>query len=144
MLMGPGEDAGIVRFHTSQNGETYGIVLRTNRTIIPVRWFRLKALRRELVVFVEILHAWVHVLLVRSIVFVLRDNLSTYETIALWSDEWSGGYGNPLGVPNLGGDLLFDESFHENCLVNVVALGNSSRKWNSSFLCARKRCRRRI
>ena len=32
-------------------------------------------------------------------------------------------YGNALGVPNLGGDLYFDESFDQNCLVNVMALG---------------------
>src|SRR6185369_2059399 len=32
-------------------------------------------------------------------------------------------YGNALGVPNLGGDLYFDESFDDNCLVNVMALG---------------------
>ncbi|TAM60429.1 phosphoribosylformylglycinamidine synthase subunit PurL [bacterium] len=33
------------------------------------------------------------------------------------------GYGNAIGVPNLGGDLYWDESFDDNCLVNVVALG---------------------
>ncbi|MFH0776204.1 MAG: AIR synthase related protein, partial [Patescibacteria group bacterium] len=33
------------------------------------------------------------------------------------------GYGNPLGVPNLGGDIEFEKSFNSNCLVNVVALG---------------------
>ncbi len=33
------------------------------------------------------------------------------------------GYGNPIGVPNLGGDVYFDPSFNDNCLVNVVALG---------------------
>jgi phosphoribosylformylglycinamidine synthase len=32
-------------------------------------------------------------------------------------------YGNPLGVPNLGGDIAFDPGFDENCLVNVVAIG---------------------
>ncbi|MFB3907805.1 MAG: phosphoribosylformylglycinamidine synthase subunit PurL [Candidatus Eisenbacteria bacterium] len=32
-------------------------------------------------------------------------------------------YGNALGVPNLGGDLDFDSSYDDNCLVNVVALG---------------------
>ena len=32
-------------------------------------------------------------------------------------------YGNALGVPNLGGDVYFDECYDENCLVNVVALG---------------------
>ncbi len=33
------------------------------------------------------------------------------------------GYGNAIGVPNLGGDVYWDESFDDNCLVNVVALG---------------------
>ena len=32
-------------------------------------------------------------------------------------------YGNALGVPNLGGDVFFDPSFDDNCLVNVVAIG---------------------
>ncbi len=33
------------------------------------------------------------------------------------------GYGNPLGVPNMGGDAYFDLGFDENCLVNVTAMG---------------------
>ena len=32
-------------------------------------------------------------------------------------------YGNAIGVPNLGGDVYVDESFDDNVLVNVVALG---------------------
>ncbi len=32
-------------------------------------------------------------------------------------------YGNALGIPNLGGDVVFDACFDDNCLVNVVALG---------------------
>ena len=32
-------------------------------------------------------------------------------------------YGNALGVPNLGGDAVFDRAFDHNCLVNVMALG---------------------
>jgi phosphoribosylformylglycinamidine synthase len=32
-------------------------------------------------------------------------------------------YGNAIGVPNLAGDVYFDERFDDNCLVNVVALG---------------------
>jgi phosphoribosylformylglycinamidine synthase II len=34
---------------------------------------------------------------------------------------WS--YGNALGVPNWGGDILFDAGYDDNCLVNVVAVG---------------------
>ncbi len=32
-------------------------------------------------------------------------------------------YGNAVGVPNIAGDIYFHESYTENCLVNVVALG---------------------
>jgi phosphoribosylformylglycinamidine synthase subunit PurL len=32
-------------------------------------------------------------------------------------------YGNALGVPNLGGDVVFDSCYDDNCLVNVVAVG---------------------
>ncbi len=34
-----------------------------------------------------------------------------------------GGYGNPIGVPNLGGDVYFNDGYNDNCLVNVVAVG---------------------
>ena len=33
------------------------------------------------------------------------------------------GYGNPIGVPVLGGDVRFDKNFNDNCLVNVLTLG---------------------
>jgi len=32
-------------------------------------------------------------------------------------------YGNALGVPNTGGDVFFDRDYDENCLVNVIAMG---------------------
>jgi len=33
------------------------------------------------------------------------------------------GYGNAVGIPNLAGDVYFNDSFDDNCLVNVVCLG---------------------
>ncbi len=33
------------------------------------------------------------------------------------------GYGNPLGIPNLAGDVYYDPAYNENCLVTVVTLG---------------------
>ncbi len=33
------------------------------------------------------------------------------------------GYGNAVGIPNICGDIYFNDSFDENCLVNVVCLG---------------------
>jgi phosphoribosylformylglycinamidine synthase II len=32
-------------------------------------------------------------------------------------------YANPIGVPNLGGDVYFEACYDDNCLVNVIALG---------------------
>ncbi len=37
--------------------------------------------------------------------------------------EGIAGYGNALGVPNLGGDTVFDAGYDHNCLVNVMAVG---------------------
>ncbi len=34
-----------------------------------------------------------------------------------------GGYGNCIGVPTVGGEVEFDESFERNCLVDVVCIG---------------------
>ncbi|MBW2980887.1 phosphoribosylformylglycinamidine synthase subunit PurL [Candidatus Woesearchaeota archaeon] len=33
------------------------------------------------------------------------------------------GYTNPIGIPNIAGDVYFNDSFDDNCLVNVVSLG---------------------
>jgi phosphoribosylformylglycinamidine synthase II len=36
-------------------------------------------------------------------------------------------YGNALGVPNLGGDVVFHPGFDANCLVNVMSIGLAAR-----------------
>jgi len=33
------------------------------------------------------------------------------------------GYGNCIGVPTIGGEVVFDDTYHDNCLVNVMAIG---------------------
>jgi len=33
------------------------------------------------------------------------------------------GYGNPLGVPNIGGDIYYNNGYNDNCLVTLVTLG---------------------
>ncbi|MEK7783665.1 MAG: phosphoribosylformylglycinamidine synthase subunit PurL [Candidatus Binatota bacterium] len=39
-----------------------------------------------------------------------------------------GGYGNCVGVPTVGGELFFDESYNANILVNAFALGIAEKK----------------
>ncbi|HLB75840.1 MAG TPA: phosphoribosylformylglycinamidine synthase subunit PurL, partial [Candidatus Dormibacteraeota bacterium] len=41
------------------------------------------------------------------------------------------GYGNCIGVPTVGGEVAFDESYDGNCLVNAFTLGLL--KWNRIF-----------
>jgi phosphoribosylformylglycinamidine synthase len=37
-------------------------------------------------------------------------------------------YGNCLGVPTIGGEIYFDESYNGNCLVNAMSIGIAKRK----------------
>jgi len=39
-----------------------------------------------------------------------------------------GHYGNSVGVPTVGGELQFDPSYEQNCLVNVMCLGLAPRR----------------
>ena len=52
-------------------------------------------------------------------------NIKNNKTKWIHSGVVSGiaGYGNPLGVPNIGGDIYYHEGYNENCLVTLVALG---------------------
>ena len=34
-----------------------------------------------------------------------------------------GGYANPLGIPNIGGDIYYNKNYNDNCLVTLVTLG---------------------
>jgi phosphoribosylformylglycinamidine synthase II len=34
-----------------------------------------------------------------------------------------GDYGNAFGIPTVGGEVYFDESYHSNCLVNAMSVG---------------------
>ena len=52
-------------------------------------------------------------------------NINTNKT--KWVHEGVGagiaGYGNPLGIPNIGGDIYYHDGYDENCLVTLVTLG---------------------
>ncbi len=37
--------------------------------------------------------------------------------------EGIAGYGNCMGVPTIGGEVIFDDTYLDNCLVNVMAVG---------------------
>ena len=53
-----------------------------------------------------------------------NDNISKYQRhLVKGVTEGIGGYGNCMGVPTIGGECSFDESYNGNILVNAFALG---------------------
>jgi len=55
---------------------------------------------------------------------VNKDNTSKYQRhLVKGVTEGIGGYGNCMGVPTIGGEVSFDESYNGNILVNAFSLG---------------------
>ena len=52
-------------------------------------------------------------------------NISNNKTKWIHDGVVSGiaGYSNPLGIPNIGGDIYYHDGYNENCLVTLVTLG---------------------
>jgi phosphoribosylformylglycinamidine synthase II len=126
VILGPGEDAGVVRFGTHQ-GVEYALVIAHEShnhpsQVVPVEGAAtgiggivrdVACMGAEVMGVLDALRfgdpEGPHASGVREIVRGVVDGI------------WQ--YANPLGVPNLGGDIFFSRRFDENCLVNVVALG---------------------
>lgn len=124
VLLGPCEDAGVVKFHESKNGETYGIIYAHEShnhpsQVVPYEGAAtgVGGISRDI--------ACMGARVIGALDALRFGDISRNQTKRIVSGVVSGigGYGNPLGIPNLGGDCFFDESFNDNCLVNVVALG---------------------
>lgn len=60
---------------------------------------------------------------VNSLHFGIDDTNPMVNEIADGVVQGVGDYANPLGVPVIGGETIFSESYNENCLVNVAAIG---------------------
>ena len=126
VILGPGEDAGVVRLGRHQ-GVEYALVIGHEShnhpsQVVPVEGAAtgiggivrdIACMGAEVVGVMDALRfgdpEGPHASSVREIVRGVVDGI------------WQ--YANPLGVPNLGGDVFFSRRFDENCLVNVVALG---------------------
>jgi phosphoribosylformylglycinamidine synthase II len=124
VMVGVGEDAGIVEFATDNQGRKYGIIMGHEShnhpsQVVPYEGAAtgIGGLVRDIIVM-----GGRPIATADPLRFGQPDRTFT-KTLA--NDVISGiaGYGNPLGVPNLAGDVYFDDSFNDNCLVNVVALG---------------------
>ncbi len=126
VILGPGEDAGVVRFGTHE-GIDYALVIGHESHNHPSQVVPVEGAATGVGGIVRDVNCMGAEVI--GVLDALRFGdpegtraASVRETVRGVVDGiWQ--YGDPLGVPNLGGDVFFSGSFDENCLVNVVALG---------------------
>ena len=126
VILGPSEDSGILYLATV-NGERYGLVISHESHNHPSQVVPYEGAATGIGGIVR------DVLCMGARVIALADPLrfgnpfgkqkNKVRYIANGVVDGIAGYGNPLGIPNIAGDVYFNDSFDENCLVNVVCLG---------------------
>ncbi len=126
VIQGPKEDAGILKF-TKVDGEQYGIVIAHESHNHPSQVVPYEGAATGIGGIVR------DVLCMGSRVISTADPLrfgnpngkkkNYVKYVANEVVNGIAGYSNPLGVPNIAGDVYFNNSFDDNCLVNVVSLG---------------------
>ncbi|MES2218688.1 MAG: phosphoribosylformylglycinamidine synthase subunit PurL [Pseudomonadota bacterium] len=124
VILGAREDAGIVSVATDQQGVRYGIVMSHESHNHPSQIVPYEGAATGVGGNVR------DVCCMGAEVIAIGDGLRFGE-IGRQKTRWIqegvvagiAGYGNPIGVPNLAGDVYFDAAYNDNCLVTVVTLG---------------------
>ena len=123
VMQGPAEDAGILHLGTWE-GERYGVVIAHESHNHPSQVVPFEGAATGVGGIVR------DVLCMGAEVIGLADPLRFGRLddphcryVAQSVVDGIAAYGNAIGVPNLGGDVYIDESFDDNVLVNVVAIG---------------------
>ncbi len=124
VILGPSEDAGIVEVAKDKTGKKYGVVISHESHNSPSQIVPFEGAATGIGGNVR------DVSCMGAKVIGVSDSLRFGELenhkskwIAGGVVDGVAGYGNPIGVPNIGGDVYFDETYNNNCLVNVVTLG---------------------
>jgi len=123
VILGPGEDAGIVELARERN-KRWGLVIGHESHNHPSQIVPFEGAATGVGGIVrDILCMGARVIGCLDCLRFGRIGKHLTRWLTREVVEGIAGYGNPLGVPNLGGDIEFDASFDSNCLVNVIAIG---------------------
>ncbi len=123
VILGPSEDSGIIKF-CEAGGKTFGLVLSHESHNHPSQVVPYEGAATGVGGIVrDIACMGAKVIGCADMLRFGDINRNETKLIASGVIEGIAGYGNPLGVPNLGGDCFFHSSFNENCLVNVGSVG---------------------
>lgn len=124
VILGPKEDAGIVAVATDHAGHRYGIVISHESHNHPSQIVPYEGAATGVGGNVR------DVCCMGAEVIALADTLrfgdihhANTARIDQGVVQGIAGYANPIGVPNLTGDVFYDTAYQENCLVTVVTLG---------------------
>jgi len=124
VILGAKEDAGVVAIASDKEGHRYCVVISHESHNHPSQIVPYEGAATGIGGNVR------DVTCMGAEVIALADGLrfgDIESSKSLWIHEGVvdgiSGYGNPLGIPNIGGDLYYDEGYNENCLVTIVTLG---------------------
>ncbi len=126
VVLGPGEDAGVVRLAES-DGVSYVLVVAHESHNHPSQIIPVEGAATGIGGIVRDVYCMGADVI--GVMDALRfgdpagPNAERVKEIADGVVRGIWEYGNALGVPNVGGDVYFDSAYDDNCLVNVVALG---------------------
>jgi phosphoribosylformylglycinamidine synthase II len=124
VILGAKEDAGIVEVARDHAGKRYGIVISHESHNHPSQIVPYEGAATGIGGNVR------DVSCMGAEVIAVADGLR-FGDIKRQKTNWIqegvvagiAGYGNPIGVPNIAGDVYYDPGYNENCLVTVVTLG---------------------
>ncbi len=124
VILGPKEDSGIVAITDGPSGKRWGLVVSHESHNHPSQVVPYEGAATGVggcVRDVVCMGARV----IGSLDSLRLGDLKTDESRSIATEVIRGvaGYGNALGIPNLGGDTVFDAAYNRNCLVNVVSVG---------------------
>lgn len=124
VILGPKEDSGIVAITDGPKGKRWGLVISHESHNHPSQIVPFEGAATGIGGVVRDV-VCMGARVIGSMDALRLGDLKTEETRTIAREVARGiaGYGNPLGLPNLGGDTVFDASYNSNCLVNAIAVG---------------------
>lgn len=124
VILGPKEDAGIVAITDGPPGQRWGLCISHESHNHPSQIVPYEGAATGIGGTVRDV-ACMGARVVGCLDALRLGDLRSPETRTIAREVARGiaGYANPLGVPNLGGDTVFDASYNDACLVNAIAVG---------------------
>jgi len=127
VVLGPGEDSGIIRFAPAETGDSWCLVISHESHNHPSQVLPVEGASTGIGGIVRDVYCMGADVVGALDPLRFGDPRGAHAqrviSIARGVVEGIAQYGNALGVPNLGGDVVFDAGYDDNCLVNVVAIG---------------------